>query len=562
MAERRNGAAAAFLLLVVAGVVFLRRETRLSPISMEIARLTDTGKADQASISPDGRYVAYSQQEASGLTLSVCETATSAVWTLPARSDTLFSSSFSPDGNYIYYVPHIIADVGRHSLYVMPTHGGPARLLIKNVIDSPISFSPDGQHFAFTNGTDDFKVELRIANKDGSDNRLLAVIPDGNEGFQPGPAWSPDGKAIAVSVKTRGGFELEAISVADGRIRNLYSGAYGIGRPVWLSSDRLVVPLKDRSGRGQLWTMSYPRGEVARLTNDLEDYRESGIGFSRASKTLAATVSNQFANAWVAPATSPSQAQQITLGKMSLLGLGAGAEDKILIRTGDGRVWIMDRDSSHRSQFTGTRKALAVTACGRFVLIESYTSAAVDLTRVNADGTGAVKLAKGDIGPPVCSNSYVFYTNPIAPTTIQRISIQGGVPVEIAKSPALGILGRLAVSPDAKLLAFIYDEATIAAGTTLAVIPSTGGPILKRYKVSSDASGLCWSPDGQGLQYLLSSEPVTNIWEQPLTGGPPRQLTNFPSGRIFDFNWSRDGKRLLLARGEISSDVVLLSNLH
>jgi len=30
----------------------------------------------------------------------------------------------------------------------------------------------------------------------------------------------------------------------------------------------------------------------------------------------------------------------------------------------------------------------------------------------------------------------------------------------------------------------------------------------------------------------------------------PHQLTNFSPGRIFDFNWSWDGKRLLLVHGE------------
>jgi hypothetical protein len=31
---------------------------------------------------------------------------------------------------------------------------------------------------------------------------------------------------------------------------------------------------------------------------------------------------------------------------------------------------------------------------------------------------------------------------------------------------------------------------------------------------------------------------------------------------IFDFNWTADGKQLLLSRGEITSDVVLLTNLR
>jgi Tol biopolymer transport system component len=73
---------------------------------------------------------------------------------------------------------------------------------------------------------------------------------------------------------------------------------------------------------------------------------------------------------------------------------------------------------------------------------------------------------------------------------------------------------------------------------------------------------LLWSPDGKSLQYLLTENGASNIWEQPLDGGKPHQLTKFPTGQIFDFHWSRDGKRLLLSRGEVSSDVVLLSNLR
>jgi hypothetical protein len=64
------------------------------------------------------------------------------------------------------------------------------------------------------------------------------------------------------------------------------------------------------------------------------------------------------------------------------------------------------------------------------------------------------------------------------------------------------------------------------------------------------------------LEYLLDREGATNLWEQPLSGGLPRQLTKFTSGRIFDFNWTGDGKQLLLSRGEVTSDVVLLSNLR
>jgi len=78
----------------------------------------------------------------------------------------------------------------------------------------------------------------------------------------------------------------------------------------------------------------------------------------------------------------------------------------------------------------------------------------------------------------------------------------------------------------------------------------------------SGAATFRWSPDQKGLQFTLTRKGATNIWEQPLMGGPPRQVTNFASGRIFEFAWSRDGKQLFLAKGDVTSDVVLISNFH
>jgi Tol biopolymer transport system component len=73
---------------------------------------------------------------------------------------------------------------------------------------------------------------------------------------------------------------------------------------------------------------------------------------------------------------------------------------------------------------------------------------------------------------------------------------------------------------------------------------------------------MSWAPDGKGIRFGLTRNGAGNIWEQPLTGGAPQQLTKFPSGLIFDFASSRDGKQLLLLRGNRSSDVILISNFR
>jgi len=54
---------------------------------------------------------------------------------------------------------------------------------------------------------------------------------------------------------------------------------------------------------------------------------------------------------------------------------------------------------------------------------------------------------------------------------------------------------------------------------------------------------------------------VTNLWMQPLDGGPPKQLTNFASESFFALDWSRDGK-LVYGRGETTSDAVLISDFR
>lgn len=53
-----------------------------------------------------------------------------------------------------------------------------------------------------------------------------------------------------------------------------------------------------------------------------------------------------------------------------------------------------------------------------------------------------------------------------------------------------------------------------------------------------------------------------NIWSQSLDGGAPKQLTDFKTDRIFAFDLSRDGKQLVLTRGAISNDVVLISDFR
>ena len=79
--------------------------------------------------------------------------------------------------------------------------------------------------------------------------------------------------------------------------------------------------------------------------------------------------------------------------------------------------------------------------------------------------------------------------------------------------------------------------------------------------VGNTQEGAVYSPDCRGVAYV-DGDTQTNLWVQPLDGTPAHQLTHFPDGRtIPTFAWSRDGKRLAVARETVTNDIVLFKGL-
>jgi hypothetical protein len=64
------------------------------------------------------------------------------------------------------------------------------------------------------------------------------------------------------------------------------------------------------------------------------------------------------------------------------------------------------------------------------------------------------------------------------------------------------------------------------------------------------------------LTYIGDKGRVSNLFNQPIDGGPPSQLTDLKSFRIHSFAWSRDGKQLAMARWTVTSDIVLMKDFR
>jgi hypothetical protein len=88
-----------------------------------------------------------------------------------------------------------------------------------------------------------------------------------------------------------------------------------------------------------------------------------------------------------------------------------------------------------------------------------------------------------------------------------------------------------------------------------------GGPPTKHLDIPPPTR-LRWGRDGRSLLYTKTESGVTNIWSQPITGGMPKQITHFTSETIQRFDLSQDGKQLVMNRGTINEDVVLIRDLR
>jgi TolB protein len=303
------------------------------------------------------------------------------------------------------------------------------------------------------------------------------------------------------------------------------------------------------------------------------DYRFSdqwsSLDMTRDRKTVATIESATAADLWVAAAGDAARARQITAGARAMNGLAWLASGALVYADFDGDLFSVQEDGSKRTLLTPGQNADELPATcgdGRFIVFIAARNEKLNVWRVDADGSNPVQLTdEAFLYNPDCSpdGKSVLYTR-VNDATEWQVPIQSGPPTQVAVSNLAADAAHSApkTSPDGKLLAYLAMPATMSSPMVLTVVPFGGGSPLYRFDAPMGASETHWAPDGKALDYQLTRGGASNIWRQPLAGGSPKQITNFKSDLIFFFAWSRDGKELALARGTISSDVVLVSNFQ
>jgi TolB protein len=186
---------------------------------------------------------------------------------LPAKGFAL-----SNDGGRIAYT---VGTWTRNRIVVADRDGGHATAITDSSAGYfNLAWSPEGGRIAVTRLDVSRDLQVWVMNADGSGARALTRFP-ASDGRPQWPAWSPDGRTIAVQ---SGAYDrqnpanstahLWTIDVASGAAKRLapHPKPYLDETPSWFPDGNRIAFQSDRTGRMEIWVMNADGGRPRQVT--------------------------------------------------------------------------------------------------------------------------------------------------------------------------------------------------------------------------------------------------------------------------------------------------------
>ena len=575
--KTRAGLVTVLVVAVLAAAAFgvyslwSRRDSGSMPFqNMTMEKLTSDGKAILATVSADGQYLFTVHDGGDGReSLWMRHIATGSVKEILPATDTRYTGlTFTPDGSYLYFVRIEPQRPTIGVLYKVPVLGGMPQQLIEDV-DSPVTFSPEGQQMAFVRDSSaDANSKLIIAHADGSNERVLATLPIPGYSY---PAWSPDGKLIAAAVLEPGGKSLGrivALDVKEGKEKTLYAATAQMQRPAWSPDGReLFIILRDVTTRwdGQIGEIEVRSGKFRRITNDLNNYRAGSLAVTKDGTQLVAVQGQPDFGLYVMPAGSKTPSESKSIDNAGDVYVGWLKDGRLLVADYDSHIATINADGSDRNViFQSNLPILGLSVCevGERALFATPTKGteAINVFRLDVAGGRTTQLTRGKFEQtPACSpdGKFFAYTTFVSGKQVaMRMPVEGGEAKQLLDEPVFAV----AISPDAQQIALLGLEGQgVQAKTAIKIIPAAGGAPVKILDSHPLISGsLQYSGDGKAIYYPITEKGVSNIVSQSLDGGSPMQVTDFKQLEIHGYAYDWPNKKLAVTRGRANNDVVLI----
>ncbi len=574
-------ALAASLTLLLAAAVWWwplgGQERLLSPDwfrVQSVRQLTYNGRTLLSAISPDGNYLAFVIGEPGGEQALYLKQVGSAAeeQKIAPRKISYEGLVFAPDSKSIFETEKDSTLTGK--LYAIPLFGSrPDHPLIDD-LDGPVTFSPDGNQFAFvryleTQGAGAAKVHgaLFVASADGSDPHPLVSIE--NLILSRRPAWSPHGDRIAAFLYSyspgRGGEPLlDVIDLHGHESRRPSPQWQSVGQICWSPDARtLIVSATTRTqakNQSQLRQLDVATGRTYDIVTDLATY--SSATLTRDGLQLAAVKEQSNASLWISHGSDLSTGQTASAEAEDHPSLAWADENHVILnsnRSGFPNLWLFDVSAQTRTSLTNephVEQDAAPIPGGNSVVFSSNRDGYFHLWRFDPDTNRFTQLTFGpnyDDSPVVSPDGrWVVYTSwAVSDPHLFKVPVAGGRSVRLssysARSPR--------ISPDGQFIACQFEDPA-TSDWAIGVLPFDGSAPPR--PIPQAQLPVRWSPSGAALDTVhTDARGVSNIWSIPLDGSAPRQLTRFDADSILTFAWSPAGGSLACIRAAPGSDVAL-----
>ncbi|MFY9980247.1 MAG: protein kinase, partial [Candidatus Sulfotelmatobacter sp.] len=382
-----------------------------------VTQITNSGKAELAAISPDGKYVLSTRNDNGMRSLWLRNVATASdTQVIPPEAAAYRSLAFSLDGNYIYFRKAQNAVNSDYNLYRAPVLGGTPQVIVHD-IDSDIAFSPDGKRIAYARDNDPEVGKYRLLSADlgGSDEKILQIAPLVGGASGPGfMAWSPDGEKLALDLFQPDDQALGAIDLFDvssGKSRRFITLTDKLPAEVkWLSGGLLIMYQQagPQFNRPQIGFIPGDGSSVHPITRDTNRY--ATLTISADGKSMVSVQQKSSENLYILPGTGSQNAdvKPLSFGE-DLSGFNWAQDGSLLVNNG-ARLLRANADGSNQTQVIQDAAAnvFNFSPCGRDHIVFSWAFKSsmnkANIWRAHADGSGATQLTDGKLDlSPVCT---------------------------------------------------------------------------------------------------------------------------------------------------------------
>lgn len=544
--------------------------------SVKFTQLTNTGNLSNASLSPDGKLIAFVR----GDKVFLKDLANNRELPLDIPNVRKFSFlQFSADGNSIYFRDNT-SRYGIGKILKTSRFGGEASLIAENSFGG-FSLSPDNKFLAFYKNEKSDLNRLIVKNLETKEEwAVYETLYAGMFNSEVAPILSPDGKKILQINQWWGSLagQIFVVDVETGKAEELkVPRLRRFGQAAWFPGGNSFVISASEDGRYfHLWKVSYPDGDAQALTVGLTSYNLPII--SADGKKILALQSIANANLFIADAEKLNEQKQLTNGntnRFGALSLVWADEQKIVYASqAENEVvenfWITDTEGRSPKQITRETNFSVNTPSsdGKFVFYNINRNRAANVNKVSLNGEIVTEVTNESVGnrrsPQVTADGnwlYYVFLDSGGGKLMRRNLVEQKEEVFLAdENVQCGIF--LTLSNDGKYLACFNSRKnqTISEkySAEIAVI-STEDKSIKFMQVDGNRFPLRFSPDSKAVDFTLNLETGMQIMRQGFDETEAKPILQMPKDYIFNFAWAKDGKKIALSRGQQYRDAVLLT---